>query len=388
MTTAHLQPSARNLAPRRARRRVVVVGNGPTGVALNGDVHVDLTGGSFLLDLAASGWDVLFLQPLEPLELSLNYYGCVLPPDRVTAVALDNRSLRSTLISSLSGLRAVMRADFVYLFFPGTLPRMVARLCRLLRKPVGIYLRGTQFQRGGADASLLRRARFVLAASRGLADQVRALGAKVRLIRPMLDLSAADTFQRDHRTPRQGPVRLLFVGRIERSKGVPELLEAVASLRAKGLAVELKLVGWGDLHSSLAELYPPGAGSGIELAGAIEDRDELMRHYESADIFVLPTHHEGFPRVLYEAMIKSAVIVTTMVGGIPGLMKHEENCLAVPVGDAAAISAAIERLAADPGLRQGLAKAAHRSALEVLEGLPPHAQALSEELESALSGSA
>jgi glycosyltransferase involved in cell wall biosynthesis len=366
----------------------VVVGNGPTGVALNGDVHVDLTGGTFLLDLAALGWDVLFLQPLEPLELSLNYYGCVLPPDRVKAVALDNRSPRARLISSWSGLRAVMRADFVYLFFPGKLPRMVAALCRLLRKPVGIYLRGTQFQRGGADASLLRRARFVLAASRGLADQVRPLGVKVRLIRPMLDLSAADTFQRDHRAPRQGPVRLLFVGRIERSKGVPELLEAVASLRARGLAVELKLVGWGDLHSSLAELYPPDAGSGIELAGAVEDRDELMRHYEAADIFVLPTHHEGFPRVLYEAMIKSAVIVTTMVGGIPGLMRHEENCLAVPVGDAAAISAAIERLAADPELRQGLAEAAHRSALGVLEGLPPHAQALSEELASTLPGAA
>jgi glycosyltransferase involved in cell wall biosynthesis len=93
-------------------------------------------------------------------------------------------------------------------------------------------------------------------------------------------------------------------------------------------------------------------------------------------LFVLPTHEEGFPRVLYEAMIKSAVIVTTMVGGIPGLMEDGVNCLAIPVGDAPAIADAIERLADDAPLRRRLAEQGLSTVREVLQSRPPHLQAL------------
>src|SRR5690606_38454374 len=52
---------------------------------------------------------------------------------------------------------------------------------------------------------------------------------------------------------------------------------------------------------------------------------------DRADLFIFPSHHEGFPRVLYEAMASALPIFTTFVGGIPGRMVHLQNCIEIPV---------------------------------------------------------
>lgn len=373
------EPRAKSCRP----LRLLVVGNGPTGVDEGGAWHVDRTVGDFLVEVAEAGHEVVFLQTLEPLALELNNFGRVLPKEKVRAISLDKRRVASAVRTSLQAVRALLRADFIYLFFSGRLPRLVEPLCRLLGKPLGIYVRADDFERGGKDAELFRRARFVLAASQGIADQVRALGADVRLFRPMCDVSAADAVVRDHRAPRPGPLHLLFVGQMIASKGALVLIEAVRIVRSRGLAVEAKLVGSGDLYDQLARRFPPGNDAGVQLLGTVDDQSLLMRLYEEADLFVLPTYfREGFPRVLYEAMIKSAVVITTEVAGIPALMKHEENCLTVPIKDAEAVAAAIERLAADPALRQRLADAAMRSAIDVLENYRTHSEVLLDEIES------
>lgn len=363
--------------------RLLVIGNGPTGVDEKGECHVDRTVGDFLIELAEAGHEVTFVQTLERLEAGLNNYGRVLPKGKIRAINLDKRGISSALRTSFETLHALIRADLVYLFFSGKLPRLIEPLCRTLGKPFGIYVRADDFERGGKDARLFRRARFVLAASRGIADQVRALGAEVRLFRPMCDVSAADAVVRDQHARRPGPLRLLFVGQMIESKGALVLIEALRIVRAKGLAAEAKLVGSGELYAQLARLYPPGNDAGVQLLGTIDDQNLLMSLYEEADLFILPTFfREGFPRVLYEAMIKSAVVITTEVAGIPALMKNEENCLTVPIQNPEAVAAAIERLAADPALRQRLADAALKSAIDVLENHRTHSEVLLAEIEA------
>ena len=361
-------------------RSVLVVGNGPTGLGDDGSHHVDLTCGHFLRDLAAAGFRVSFIQPVEPVRLALNYYGFILSTTEVESVGVDRRTPFAAVRTGMAAIRALLRADFVYLFFPGRLPSLVGALCRALRKPYGVYLRGERYAPAGADKALLERARFILVASRGLVAPARRVNPEVALFRPMVELSGADAVRRDFDARRSGPLRLLFVGRIEADKGVPELVDAVELLRRRGVESELKLVGLGDLHDEFANRFPAGNAQGVRVLGGLDDRQAVMRLYEEADLFVFPTHHEGFPRVLYEAMLKSAVVVTTMVGGIPALLRHDENCLAVPVGDSVAIADAIERLAGDPALMRRLAASALSAALEVLEGNPTHSEVLRQKL--------
>ncbi len=102
----------------------------------------------------------------------------------------------------------------------------------------------------------------------------------------------------------------------------------------------------------------------------------LYAEFEKADLFVLPTHHEGFPRVLYEAMIKSTVIITTFVGGIPGVMRAGVDCIEIPCKNSTAIADAVESLTADRPRMQELAAAAMRTVLGVLDRHPTHLDAV------------
>lgn len=354
------------------RSRLLVIGNGPTAIAGDGAIHVERQLGELLLDLADGGHEVSFAQPMVPLEDLQTYYGFILPPGRLKVLQVSASARWRSLAKIMRTLR---HAEFVYLFYPGTLPRLIARICQIVGKPYGLYVRGQQFS-GASDARLLRGARFINTVSPALLAETSGLGGALTVIRPMLEISPADAVHKVHQPLAGRPVRLVFIGRLEPDKGVPELIEAAALLRIRGVTLRLSLIGGGPLHAQLAQRAEAEPELGLYVRGVVSDREQLMQAVESADVLVLPTHHEGFPRVLHEAMIKSTAIVTTMVGGIPALMRDGENCLAIPVGDPAAIANAIERLAENPSLRQRLTAAAMETVIDVLTRRPTHLDAL------------
>src|SRR5690606_33050095 len=178
-------------------------------------------------------------------------------------------------------------------------------------------LRGERFDLEGGDGDNLRGARFVCCVG-SLSQTLKGINANAISIQPMLDLRFEDCRKKNFLRRDTSPWQLLFVGRLEAAKGVPELIEAVHILEKKGIEFELTLVGGGPLYSELASRFGNSPGARVRVIGNVDNKAELHAYYESADVFVLPTHHEGFPRVLYEAMIKSNVILTTFVGGIPG----------------------------------------------------------------------
>lgn len=156
--------------------------------------------------------------------------------------------------------------------------------------------------------------------------------------------------------PETGPLRLLFVGRLEVQKNVARLIDALALVNEK---VELRVVGDGSLRARL-EQRAAAAGAPVEFAGALYG-EELLRAYAEADAFVLPSDREGMALVALEAMAAGLPVIATDVPGNTELIAGR-GLLADP--DPAALAEAIDAIAASPGLRAELARRCAAAASE------------------------
>lgn len=155
--------------------------------------------------------------------------------------------------------------------------------------------------------------------------------------------------------------RILFVGWLDREKGVPELLEACYSL-ASSHKFCLELVGEGNVSDwARATVTERGLGEQITFSGWLDGK-ELLQAYERADIFVLPSWAEGLPNALIEAMASRLAIVVTTVGSVPDFLKHQEEALLIAPRQTAALTDAIQVLIERPELRARLADTAFEKA--------------------------
>jgi glycosyltransferase involved in cell wall biosynthesis len=273
-------------------------------------------------------------------------------------------------------LRETWSADALYVFLPGHLPLLFVWAARALGRPYGAYLRGELHLRTARTRRALRGARFVIATTPLLAEHAARFCSTTEVVTPMLDLRCEDI--RSNRVIQEsGPWRVLFVGRIETAKGIFELLSAVEVLRARGIPLELEVAGGGkDLDRARRESH-----DGVRFHGLVSDRSALAALFRSADLFVLPTHHEGFPRVLYEAMVHGVPVLTTFVGGIPSVMRDGENCLHIPVGDPATLADTIARALSDVELRRYLVQGGSETMRRILDPRrPSHASQVAQRL--------
>ncbi|MCC5582135.1 glycosyltransferase family 4 protein [Microtetraspora sp. AC03309] len=155
---------------------------------------------------------------------------------------------------------------------------------------------------------------------------------------------------------------VVSLGRVGRRKGSYDLVRAVellpADLRTR---LHVVLAGDGEVEQLRTVVAARGLDEVIEVAGWIEppERDQLLR---GADIFVLPSYHEGLPMALLEAMAHGVIPITTPVGGIPEAVTDGVDGLLVPPGDPARLAAALQRLSQDDELRTRLSEAARQRA--------------------------
>ncbi|MGW2488521.1 glycosyltransferase family 4 protein [Streptomyces sp. NPDC001606] len=204
-------------------------------------------------------------------------------------------------------------------------------------------------------AGTVRRAREVICSSDYVvADLARLFAGRATTIQPGADL---DLF-----TP--GPVpaepRVLFVGSLEQHtayKGLSELLAAVAELKKRGSPVRLEVVGDGTAAGSYRRTADRlGLGGTVTFSGRLHGAD-LAAAYRRARVLALPTSYDSFPSVLVEAMAARRPVVTTRVGGIPSLVRHEDNGLLVAPGDRTGLRSALTRVLTDDALADRLAAA-------------------------------
>jgi glycosyltransferase involved in cell wall biosynthesis len=149
---------------------------------------------------------------------------------------------------------------------------------------------------------------------------------------------------------------VLSVGRLSREKAHIDLLEAFKRLRetSADLPLKLILVGDGPERSGLEAVFG-SSGSHVIFAGQTND---VQPFYAMADVFALPSHSEGSPNVLLEAMAANLPIVATAVGGVPEMLKNNESALLVAPNNPPALAATIANLLTDNELAQRLANKA------------------------------
>jgi glycosyltransferase involved in cell wall biosynthesis len=156
---------------------------------------------------------------------------------------------------------------------------------------------------------------------------------------------------------------IVFTGRLERRKGI-HLLPAIAAHILERYDVALVLAG-ADLfgyaeHTLLPSLAHRSLKGSIHCLGQVPLGD-LRPLVAAADIFLLPSIWENCPYSCLEAMAAGRAIVCADQGGMPELIRHEENGLLARCEDAASFTVQVERLVADGALRHRLGRAARAS---------------------------
>ncbi|MCS4166236.1 glycosyltransferase family 4 protein [Sphingobacterium sp. BIGb0116] len=251
--------------------------------------------------------------------------------------------------------KAILRNDFIYIFYPGPICKVISILCILYRKPFGLYVRGEQGISTAVSKFILKRASNVFTISPKFTQSILEFNKRVYTIRPMIGFNEDDiVIERKINLSEQ--IELLYVGRLVYDKGLFELIDALEVLFKKGVNVFLNLVGGGtDYDNLLHVVKEKGLIERVKFHGMISEKKDLVELYKSCNVFVLPTYHEGFPRVLYEAMIMRIPIITTFVGTINFLMTDEYNCLQILPKSVDSIVENIEKLINDPVLGQVIA---------------------------------
>lgn len=153
------------------------------------------------------------------------------------------------------------------------------------------------------------------------------------------------------------PDRLVvtMVGRLVAEKGFPELFAAARELDDRYVVV---CVGPDD--PAKADALPRAAVAAAEATGVrfLGLRDDVDVLYRGSDLFVLPSHREGFPRAAMEAAASGLPVIATDVRGCRQVVDDGVTGLLVPVRSPVALAAAIAELGADPGRRAAMGAAA------------------------------
>ena len=170
----------------------------------------------------------------------------------------------------------------------------------------------------------------------------------------------------------EGERVVLAVGRLSREKAHVDLVNALGRLRAGGADFRLVVVGEGPERPAVeSAACEQGISDRVVFAGHVSD---VRPFYALADVLALPSHSEGSPNVLLEAMAAGLPVVATAVGGVPEIVAHEESALLVGPRDPEALAAAVGRMLRDEPLARRLSE---RAAALIAESYTPDAYARS-----------
>lgn len=163
--------------------------------------------------------------------------------------------------------------------------------------------------------------------------------------------------------------RVLYVGRLSGGKNVDVLLTAIAELGRRSIPCHCTIVGDGPQRPSLeTQVAQLGLQDRVELVGAVA-HEQVLDYYERADVLVLVSETEGWPKAIAEGMAFGLVCIGSDRGLIPEML-GEGRGLVVPSRDAEALVEALGRVAADPaGFDSMRLRAAQWARQFSLEGL-------------------
>ncbi len=261
---------------------------------------------------------------------------------------LKQLALLPALAVSLAGpMRA---ADAIHVRCPGNLGLLGVLLAPLFsRRRIAKYAGQWSDYEGEAPTVRLQKA---LLRSRWWGAPVTVYGAWpdqpapiVPFFTSVLDGQQVERARRAASSRTASPAsRVLFVGRLSRSKNVHVLLAALGRLRKEGIDLPCTIVGDGPERAAL-EAQAAELGVAASFAGGV-DFDSVLAFYETHDVLVLASETEGWPKAIAEAMAFGLVCVGSDRGLIPQML-GEGKGLIVPPGDETALTDALRKVAAD-----------------------------------------
>jgi glycosyltransferase involved in cell wall biosynthesis len=162
---------------------------------------------------------------------------------------------------------------------------------------------------------------------------------------------------RDAKTPRSDVLRLGYIGTISPKKGLDVLLSAFGRLPEDG-RVTLRVCGDFKGFPEYARRVYAQAGEDprINFAGSFPN-EKMTAELGKIDVLVVPsTWYENAPLVIYSALAAGIPVVAANLGGMAGIVRHEENGMLFRPGDPEDLARQLERLASEPGLLEELEK--------------------------------
>lgn len=228
-------------------------------------------------------------------------------------------------------------------------------IARLRGVPVVVNYRG-----GEANEFLNRSAGLVrwtmsraqvLAVPSGFLERVFAdHGMQATIVPNVVDLTRfkpADVLPLD-------PPHLVVARNLERLYDNATALKAFAQVQLRHPGARLTLAGDGPEEAALRQLAVDLKLSAAVLFAGRLDRDAMAALYREASVVVNPSLADNMPNSVLEAMASGVPVVSTDVGGVPFLVRHDDTALLVPPGDDRAMAAAILRVIEDRSLALGL----------------------------------
>lgn len=222
-----------------------------------------------------------------------------------------------------------------------------------------------------AVARLHRRVDACVAVSETTAEEGRRFGipeTRIRVIPNGVDTSAFAPADGTTKAALRaafgvrGTVAVLYLGRLSAEKNPLGLLRAWRTVTDRVPTAELVYVGSGPEEAAVAEAVDAlGLQGVVRLAGASNDP---AGWYRASDVYVLPSHNEGFSNSLAEALSAGLPVVSTRVSGSTDVFSRADVGELVPVGDENAIAGALCSLLLDPERRSRCGRAARELALQ------------------------
>ena len=318
-------------------KNLLIINNGYLASDLN-SFYINFETNNFLLDLNKSYNNVSVLQFHKKISLNENILASKIKCNVISEKFDDKNNFQKILSYiklTFKYLNQINNYDLIYVFYPGHLSFITSIIAYLFNKDYAFYIRGETLFNSYVFKRVLKNAKFTVSNNTIHQEKMKNYNDNSNLILSYKNLgNSIPVFKKKpHKKMELNCVNLLFVGRVEKRKGVFELIDACEKLAYQNFKFKLYIIGGGDSFEFLSKkIKEKKLTEYIFFTGQISSKIEINKFYEMSDIFILPSYTEGFPRVLFNAMEFGLPILTTMVGGIPALMKDKYNCLEIEVG--------------------------------------------------------
>ncbi|MCS7142979.1 MAG: glycosyltransferase family 4 protein [Aigarchaeota archaeon] len=211
----------------------------------------------------------------------------------------------------------------------------------------------------GLAILLLRRAHYVRGVNHGIIRSLRAHGIERTILIPAVYVDV-QKFRFIKRHASREP-ELLFVGRLEREKGLDLLLRSFEIVASRDDRVTLRIVGAGSLYPYLLRsVRSMGLSHRVTVSGRWIPQEELVNIYNSSSIILCTSDYEGGPRVLFEAAACGTPFVSTPVGLISEVCEDGSEGFIVRGRDPRIIAKKVLEALQDPDLRDRMGEAGRR----------------------------